>query len=448
MNVHTKIKRLPRYTSYPTALEFKELGKDKYKNWLTSIRADENLSLYIHIPYCSKLCWFCGCFMKVANKYDVVTKYVDALVQEIELVAQHSGAEIVSHVHFGGGSPTILAPEHFARIMNTVRANFRITSNAEIAVEIDPRTLSEEKVIAYAKSGVNRVSMGIQDFNTNVQIAINRIQSERLIEECIFWLKKHGIEKINFDLIYGLPEQTNASIQKTIKKAVSFEPSRISLFGYAHIPWVKNHMKMINEDVLPNQTIRKKMFGLASSMLVAAGYVAIGLDHFALPADEITKAKNNETLKRNFQGYTTDSANTMIGFGISSIGSFKAGFSKNTTSFPDYFAAISKGEIPIQHGLEVSADDLVRRDIISDLMCFSKFNPSKAAKKHGIKDNFAIEQEALSRLVAEGILKESHDTFSLTDKGMHYRRAIATVFDKYFPQDTDIIDRCVLESEG
>lgn len=448
MNIQTKIKRLPRYTSYPTALEFKELSAHKYVNWLTSLNSNEPVSLYIHIPYCSKLCWFCGCFMKVANKYDAVAKYVDALIQEIGLVAQNCGAKDVSHVHFGGGSPTILTPEDFEKIMNVIRANFVVKDDAEIAVEIDPRTLSEEKVKAYARSGVNRVSIGIQDFDTKIQKAINRIQSEEIITDSIAWLNNHGIKRINFDLIYGLPHQTLCSIKDTISQAARYKPDRISLFGYAHVPWVKKHMQMICIDDLPGAKSRLVMFKLASAILLSEGYKAIGLDHFALPNDELSNAKNKGTLKRNFQGYTTDNATSLIGLGISSIGSFIEGFAKNTSSFSNYYAKISAGELPIEHGLEVSASDLMRREIISDLMCFSKFNPHSVAMRYGLSENFSREELALSKLIAEGILKKNKDTYSLTKKGSHYRRAIATIFDEYFPQNIDIVDRCILESAG
>lgn len=448
MNIQTKIKRLPRYTSYPTALEFKDLSKSKYTKWLTSLNSDKHISLYIHIPYCSKLCWFCGCFMKVANKYEVVSKYVDALVTEIELVARHSGAEIVSHVHFGGGSPTILAPEHFEKIMNALNKNFRIEKDAEIAVEIDPRTLSQDKVLAYAKTGVNRVSIGIQDFDLEIQTAINRIQSEELIDECIGWFKDHNIERINFDLIYGLPAQTLTSIKSTILKAAKYKPDRISLFGYAHVPWIKKHMKMIPAEDLPNAMSRTVMFKLASAILLSEGYDSIGLDHFALPQDELAQAKLQGTLKRNFQGYTTDNASTLIGLGISSIGSFRQGFAKNTSSFQDYFDKISARELPVENGLKISSTDLMRREIISDLMCFSKFNPRAAALKYGISENFGREQVALNKLMAEGIIRQTNETYSLTRKGSNYRRAVATIFDEYFPQDTDVVERCVLEGAG
>lgn len=448
MNAHTKIKRLPRYTSYPTALEFKELGANNYIKWLGSIDKGEHVSLYIHVPYCNKLCWFCGCFMKVANSYAVVAKYVDALVREIKLVAQHSGAEIVSHVHFGGGSPTILAPEHFEKIMSTLRDNFKVELDAEIAIEIDPRTLSQEKVNAYANSGVNRVSIGIQDFNIEIQTAINRIQPEELIDDCIAWLNTHGIERINFDLIYGLPSQTLTSIKKTISQAATYKPDRVSLFGYAHVPWVKKHMQMISSNDLPSAKSRFVMFKLASAILLSDGYDAIGLDHFALPQDDLSKAKKNGTLKRNFQGYTTDNANTLIGLGISSIGSFIQGFAKNTSSFQNYYSRILEGKLPIENGLKITSTDLMRRKIISDLMCFSKFNPRAIASQYGIAENFDNEKFALTKLISEGILQRDADTYSLTKKGSPYRRAVATIFDEYFPQDTDIIERCILESEG
>jgi len=448
MTSQEKIKRLPRYTSYPTALEFKELGTVTYRHWLSSLNESDAISLYIHIPYCHQLCWFCGCFMTVSNKNETISKYVAYLTKEIALISKITGKKKVSHIHFGGGSPTILQPDNFEAIMSVIKDKFNIDPHAEIAVEIDPRTLSEEKVRVYSDCGVNRVSMGIQDFDPDVQKAINRRQSQALIEKCLGWLTKHGIDDINFDLIYGLPRQTLKSMKNTIQKALLYRPSRISLFGYAHVPWVKKHMKMIKKNDLPKQSARKEMFECCSAALLEKGYEAIGLDHFALPEDALVRAKNSGRLKRNFQGYTTDSATTMIGLGISSIGSFPDGFAQNTPSFPEYFQEISAGNIPVKKGLKINKDDLMRRDIISELMCYAKFDPWEISRKHGMAAHFDDEFLALNKLVEQGFLTQNKTSFSLSKKGLPFRRAVATVFDQYFPQETDIIARCLHESEG
>ncbi len=443
-----RVRRLPRYTSYPTALEFHDLDPSLYQEWLQCLPDDQPISLYFHIPFCEKLCWFCGCFTKISNSYEPVQRYLEVLRREISLIGAITGRKKISHIHFGGGSPTIISAESFKGLMSLVRENFDILPDAEIAVEIDPRTCSEEKVKAYALSGVNRASLGIQDFNAHVQEAINRIQPDELIAKNLNWFRQAGIKNINFDLIYGMPRQTLETIEETVTKTSEFRPSRIALFGYAHVPWMKKHQQMMDKDHLPGQAERQAMFELASEKLQQAGYQAIGLDHFALPGDSLLIAREQGDMKRNFQGYSADPATTIIGFGASAIGSLPGGYAQNSPDLKAYTEALEKGEIPARRGLKVDALDLMVREVISTLMSYFTVDPHAIAKKHGLDYDFKREKDDLEKLVTVGYLKQSGTSYQITSTGQPYLRAIATLFDQYFPENSDIIDRCVHESEG
>ncbi len=447
-----KPRRLPRYTSYPTALEFQDLEPGVYGEWLADLPDDQPISLYFHIPFCEKLCWFCGCFTKISNSYEPVERYLDILRKEINLIggitSQKKNKKKISHIHFGGGSPTIISADSFLDLMSLVRDNFDILPDAEIAVEVDPRTCSEDKVKAYAMSGVNRASLGIQDFNIHVQEAINRIQSEELIADNLSWFRRAGITNINFDLIYGMPRQTLETIEETVAKTHEFKPSRIALFGYAHVPWMKKHQQMMDKHHLPEQLERQAMFNLASEKLQEFGYQAIGLDHFALPGDSLLAAREQGRMKRNFQGYSADPATTLIGFGASAIGSLPGGYAQNSPDLRAYSEALDKGEIPVRRGLKIDATDLMIREIISNLMSYFAVDPWAVAEKHGLDHDFRREKADLDKLVAVGYLQQMGTSYQITEAGQPYLRAIATLFDAYFPQDSDIIDRCVHESEG
>ncbi len=448
MTTGNKPRRLPRYTSYPTALEFDELDPALYAKWLGDLSEDQPVSLYFHIPFCEKLCWFCGCFTKISNSYEPIRRYLDSLRQEISLIGGIAGRKKVSHIHFGGGSPTIINAESFQDLMALVRENFEILPEAEIAVEIDPRTCSQDKVTAYAASGVNRVSLGIQDFNIEVQQAINRVQPDALIADNLRWFRDAGIGNINFDLIYGMPRQTLDTIEETIVKTGEFAPSRIALFGYAHVPWLKKHQQMMDKHHLPEQAERQAMFDLASRKLEGLGYLAIGLDHFARPGDSLLVARDRGLLRRNFQGYSADKATTMIGFGASAIGSLPGGYVQNSPDVRLYAQALEKGKIPVRRGLKVNKTDLMYREVISTLMCYFAVDPDAIADRHGIKATFSREKADLARLVEAGYMEQDGSLYRISERGQPYLRAIATLFDQYFPQGSDIIDRCVHESEG
>ena len=292
-----------------------------YERWLHALQDGQALSLYFHIPFCRQLCWFCGCHTKIVHRYGPIKNYLALLESEMELVHRHLPDSPVSHVHFGGGSPTVVSAEDFRHFMSVLGSRFKLDENTDIDIEIDPRTLDREKVADYAECGVSRASVGVQDFDDTVQQAINRVQPFPMVRKMINTLSSQGIGKINIDLVYGLPGQTLDTIRETVQKTVSLDPGRISLFGYAHVPWMKKHQAIIQEAQLPDTSLRMEMFEIATELLTAAGYIPIGLDHFAKPEDSLAEASLNGPLKRNFQGYTTDSAKALVGFGVSSISS-------------------------------------------------------------------------------------------------------------------------------
>ena len=425
--------KVPRYTSYPTAPHFHaDINHEVVSGWLRALPVDGAVSLYFHIPYCKEMCWFCGCFTKAVKHYHVVEKYVGLLLREIALVSSITGKRAVKHVHFGGGSPTILSPEDFTRIMDAVHQHFSIVPNAEIAVEIDPRTVNEAKISAYAKAGVNRASLGVQDFNEQVQDAINRHQPYRTVYQAAQWLRDYGITKLNLDLVYGLPHQTVASVAETTDLALTLAPNRVSLFGYAHVPWMKKHQRLIDTNTLAESDERLKMFDAATEVLLARGYDAIGLDHFALKDDELAVAQREGNLHRNFQGYTTDTSEMLIGMGISSIGSLPVGYMQNTSDIHHYEAALDKGELPIIRGISFSAEDILRADIIEQLMCNLRVDLRATTDKHSRSmSELASELAQIQEYSSHGICTLHEHVLEVTESGRVAVRVIAAVFDSY-----------------
>jgi oxygen-independent coproporphyrinogen III oxidase len=333
---------VPRYTSYPAAPHFHAgVGPDTYRGWLARLPDDAPLSLYLHIPFCHALCWYCGCHTTIARRYRPVAEYLGLLLAELDLVGTALGERRpVSHIHFGGGTPTMLAPADLLALGERLRARFEIRSDAEFAVEIDPRPLTRETVNALVAMGVNRASLGVQDVNPEVQRAINRWQPFIVVERVVDRLRDAGISGINFDLMYGLPHQTVERVLQSIEAAVQLRPARVALFGYAHVPWMRRHQRLIDESTLPDTMERAAQSEAAADRLATAGYVAIGVDHFALPDDSLALALRQGRLRRNFQGYTTDRAPALLGFGASAIGSLPQGYVPNAVSIPKYREAI------------------------------------------------------------------------------------------------------------
>ncbi len=427
--------RVPRYTSYPTAPHFHPgVTGETYGSWLGELDPATELSLYLHIAFCAEMCWFCGCHTKITRRYSPIETYMNALWGEVDMVAKALPEPMpVRHIHFGGGSPTILEPTDFVKTIDILRQHFRVKPDAEIAVELDPRTADENYIAAMAGAGVTRASLGVQDFDEKVQVAINRIQPYDVTARTVEWLRRHKIPEINMDLIYGLPFQTLDGLLHTIDMAVDFGPKRIALFGYAHVPWMKKHQRLIPEEALPDTEMRWRQYEDACDRLVNRhGYVQIGLDHFARPDDEMAIALAEKRLNRNFQGYTTDTAETLIGFGASGIGSLPQGYVANVGEIHFYQQAIQEGRLPTQRGVAINDDDRLRRSIIERLMCDLEVNVDAQARNFGRSGrDFEAEIESLAPMEQDGLIKRDGHVITVTHEGRTLVRAVGAAFDRY-----------------
>ncbi|WP_412049551.1 MULTISPECIES: oxygen-independent coproporphyrinogen III oxidase [unclassified Hoeflea] len=425
---------VPRYTSYPTAPHFHAgIDGDVYANWLRKLKPGQTLSLYIHIPYCDRLCWFCGCHTKQTLKYDPLVTYLRALENEIETIASLIDPDCrVTALHLGGGSPTLLRPDDMVALNNTLRSKFHFNKDAEISVEMDPNDLDSGRYDALAEIGLTRASIGVQDFDEKVQKAINRLQTFEQTRDVVEQVRARGVRSVNCDVLYGLPHQTRKSIDRTIEQVVSLQPDRIALFGYAHVPWMKTHQKMIDEAALPDVTERFAQMNRASSSLTAAGYTAIGIDHFALPADSLAVAAASGFLRRNFQGYTSDTADALIGMGASSIGQLPQGYIQNQPSTGEYQRQVNLGKLPVVRGFELSTEDRIRARIIELLMCDFAFSFATVRHEFGAAaESILDEAEYLASCDTDGMVEINGGLFQVTAKGKPFVRSVASAFDSY-----------------
>ncbi len=428
-------RNVPRYTSYPTAPHFSDaIGSEEYARWLSALPPEKPVSLYLHVPYCRELCWYCGCNMKLAKKDAPVAQYAQTLNREINLLAQHLPERMkISHLHWGGGTPTALVPDDLERAMDAVHASFDFTADAELAIESDPRTLTDEMILRIGQLGFTRASFGVQEFDPKVQKAINRIQPPDMVRHSVDGLRAAGVSGINFDLIYGLPHQTVDTLLETIRLCVEMLPDRIALFGYAHVPWMAKKQRLIDEAALPDGDARLQQSQAAAVALVEAGYVAIGLDHFALPSDPMAKAAKEGSLRRNFQGYTTDRAETMLGVGSTSIGRTPSGYVQNLTETGAWARAIEAGVLPVAKGVGLSKDDNLRGHVIERLMCNGEVDLDAAALQAGAPGGWYHMHDAeLAILEADGLITRQGGKISVTDHGAPVVRVVAAVFDAYF----------------
>lgn len=430
---------VPRYTSYPTAPHFTgDVDAAVYGNWLSTLAAGTPVSLYLHIPFCKEMCWYCGCFTKIVNRYAPIEKYVDTLLAETDLVAARLAGRVKARaIHWGGGSPTILTPDDWRRTIAHLYRNFDIAENAEIAVEMDPRTTTKDYVAALAACGVNRVSIGVQDFDPTVQQAINRIQPFEMTKRVIGWLRDAGINAINLDLMYGLPNQNAVLVTKMTELALSLEPSRIALFGYAHVPWMKAHQRLIDDGTLPDAEARWNQSRIAACHLAAAGYERIGFDHFAHPSDAMAKAAAAGKLRRNFQGYTTDGASVLLGFGASAIGTLPQGYVQNLASIKGHHDKVASGILPVARGFATTTEDKLRRAVIERLMCNMDVDIGDACRLHGLPENWLDDEIAALEIMREdGLAQIAGRHIIVTDAGRPLVRMLAAAFDAYLPKGT------------
>jgi oxygen-independent coproporphyrinogen III oxidase len=427
----------PRYTSYPTAVEFHErFDEVAYRRQLAlAAESDAPLSLYLHLPFCEERCSFCGCSVIITKKRDVAVTYLDYLHRELEMLGRAlAGRRRVVQYHWGGGTPTYLSVEQIAALQRVVTTHFDIQPGAEVAIEVDPRVTSIEQLQLLRQLGFNRLSLGVQDFTPEVQAAVNRIQPETVTRALFDAARQLGFESINVDLIYGLPLQTRRSFGRAVDTVIRMRPDRVAVYSFAHVPWIRGHQKRLNPTDLPVAERKIELFVEAMERFTAAGYQQIGMDHFALPDDELARASAAGRLHRNFMGYTTRPAPDMIGAGVSSIGDVSGAFAQNTKKLSTYYAALDAGRFPIERGYLLDADDHVRRHVIAELMCNFRVDMRQVERRFniGFVSYFAGEIEELASGPArDGFVRIGADVLEVTPLGRLFVRNVAMLFDRH-----------------
>lgn len=425
---------VPRYTSYPTAPHFRVVESDStWQSWLGSIPDQQSLSLYLHVPFCRSMCWYCGCATQVVKGDDAVTDYVDALLAEIALTAQYLPSRArIGHIHWGGGTPTILGPNSLRRVMERLSELFSFDPRVEIAIEVDPRRFDAELARSFADCGVNRASLGVQSFDPEVQHAIHRIQPLESVARTATLLRDVGITSLNFDILYGLPLQTADSVARTVAQTIQLRPERVALFGYAHVPWMRPHQKRIDSIMLPDRDQRLEQFLLSEGLLNDAGYASIGLDHFALPTDTLATAARRGDLHRNFQGYTTDRSDMLIGFGTSAISQLPQGYASNMRGVASWRRKIAAGQLPAERILPLTQEDRLRGSVIEHLMCNLRVDLDAQAASFGLPSQLLHNGLATLRPIVEaGLLEIEGRTLSVRPQGRALLRQICSAFDTY-----------------
>ncbi len=427
-------RNVPRYTSYPTAPHFTAaVGPDVYMSWLRTVADDARLSLYLHVPYCAELCHYCGCHTKAIRRREPIEVYGGRLIEEIGLLARELPGRRVTHLHWGGGTPSMLGPDLLCDIHRELGDAFDLAPLREHAIELDPRHLTPGLARTLADIGINRASLGVQDFTASVQHAIGRIQPFQIVMHAVDLLHEVGIEKINFDLMYGLPGQTVQSARRTAMLAQAMAPHRLAIFGYAHVPWMKPQQRLISEAILPGPQERLAQAQVIHETLMDFGYQPIGLDHYARCGDELAVAACEGHLHRNFQGYTSDDADTLIGLGASAISRFAQGYAQNAPDIGSYKRAIGARRFATLRGIAFSADDRLRGRIIERLMCDMAVDLDMTGDEMGDvrRDYFDDELQSLIPLEQEGLVEIDTHCIRVTEKGRPFLRVIATAFDAY-----------------
>ena len=434
----------PRYTSYPTADRFVEaFGESDYLQALEQRRDGLGakvypLSLYVHIPFCESLCYYCACNKIITKHHERGAEYLHYLEREVDLNIAHLGqGQVVSQLHLGGGSPTFLSDEELTQLMTMLRRNFQFVPGGEYSVEIDPRTVTRERLAHLAELGFNRLSFGVQDFEPAVQKAVHRIQPAEQVFDLVAASRELGFESVNVDLIYGLPMQTPETFERTLEQITQLRPDRIALYAYAHLPERFKPQRRIHTQDLPPAASKLVMLSSAMRVLMAAGYVYVGMDHFALPTDALAVAKRQGRLHRNFQGYSTQPDCDLIALGVSSIGRVGPTFSQNVKTLDEYYDLLNQGRLPVVRGMALTRDDLVRRTVIMALMCQGSvlFESVELAHLVDFKQYFAPEMEALAAMQEQGLLTIDGTGIHVTELGWFFVRGVAMVFDKYLQAD-------------
>ena len=430
----------PRYTSYPTADRFVEaFGDEEYKRTLVQRFIGEGarpqpLSLYVHIPFCDSLCYYCACNKVITKHHSRSAEYLRYLALELALHTDLIGkGRVVSQLHLGGGSPTFMNDEELRALMALVQLHFHLTPGAELSIEVDPRTVDVARIDALASMGFNRLSFGVQDFDPAVQKAVHRVQPAEQVFKLVHAARERGFDSINVDLIYGLPLQSPTSFDRTLAQITELRPDRIALYGYAHLPQRFKPQRRINDAELPTASAKVAMLARSLEALMAVGYVYVGMDHFALPNDPLAVAKRQGRLHRNFQGYSTQPDCDLIALGVSSIGRVGATYSQNAKTLDDYYDLLSHGRFPVVRGLALTRDDLLRRAVIMAIMCQGAVHFESIAQAYLVdfQRYFASELEALKPLAEQGMVTVGSDSIEVTDTGWFFVRAVAMVFDRH-----------------
>ncbi len=425
----------PRYTSYPPATKFTdavtwEQLSEKIEG---NNQSPRDLSVYFHIPFCESLCWFCGCTTVITTNHDKGKDYIDYLGREVAQLAPrlNRGRKAVQ-LHFGGGSPTFLRPDELRRLGDIIHKHFTFAPDIEASVEVDPRRLTRDHVVALKEIGFNRASMGVQDFNPKVQEAIHRIQPREMTQQAMDWMREQGFGSINLDLIYGLPHQTPETFNETLNTVLEMKPDRLAVFSYAHVPWIKPAQKILEDKILPTPESKLEVLKLVIERLTADDqYVYIGMDHFAKPNDELTISQREKKLQRNFQGYSTRAGSDIYSFGMSAISQIPEAYWQNEKELPKYQTAVDAGKPPLHKAYFVTAEDLIRRETIMRTMCDLSLDFAAMSAKLGInfEQHFDKELSALAPFIADGLVKKTPGGLEVTNSGRLFIRNIAMCFD-------------------
>lgn len=426
----------PRYTSYPTALEFEELfSSEDYIRTLGNTEGD-TLSLYIHIPFCRNICYYCACNKIITKDSSKADKYIEYLIKEAQLIADNLASKKVGQIHFGGGTPTFLTREQLAFLIEELKSLFQVEDTAEISIEVDPRSVDKGIFAFFQELGINRVSIGVQDFNPKVQTAVNRVHDFESVAALFEEARALNFKSINMDLIYGLPFQTTESIAETLEQVIELKPQRIAFYNYAHLPHRFKPQRRINSDDLPSAEQKIAIFQLALNALTEAGYRYIGMDHFALSDDSLAIAQENGVLHRNFQGYTTHKDLQLVGLGVSSISKVANCYSQNFTSIEEYYKRLDSDQLPVWRGCSLDLDDELRRELIMQLICNFKLDIKTLEAKYPIdfKQYFSHELEQLEGFAEDQLLIIDLPNIEVTQRGRYFIRNICMTFDKYLQE--------------
>jgi oxygen-independent coproporphyrinogen III oxidase len=434
----------PRYTSYPTAPQFHDGFKSE--NYLDEVIRTNNLenppdlSLYFHIPFCDTLCYFCGCNMIISRNRGRIKEYVNYLKNEIDLLRTYlKQNRKVSQLHWGGGTPTHLMPNEIKDLITYINQNFEFVENPENGCEIDPRELTFDHLAALREGGFNRISMGVQDFDPKVQEAVNRIQPEALTRQVVDWVRELKFHSINLDLIYGLPFQTVSEFEKSVDAIIDISPDRVALFNYAHVPWMKKHMALIQEKDLPSPEEKLQILKMSVEKLTSAGYEFIGMDHFAKPDDELSKAFHEKKLYRNFQGYSTNAGTDLYAMGITSISQFGNVYAQNYKTEKEYFEALNEGIFPTMKGYTMNEDDIIRKEVIMRIMCDFELDFASIENKFNInfEEYFAYGLNNFDELISDGLVEIKDRKIHIAEMGRLLIRNVAMNFDGFLERKED-----------